>query len=348
MGGETFYDVLGVDRDADQSTIERAYRSRAKEYHPDVSDRPNAREQFKRINRARAVLTDRTERSRYDRLGHDVYLQRDRRGTSGGADSSSPQPPTHESTAGSSNEDTARSRTEATTGRTGGSGRRTETTTNQRSTRRDADTSTNRRSDSDPSTRLGRFAVTELVAAVALPVFAAAAVALTAVASRTITEPAGEVAMLFGVWAIVAGLAGRLAAGGSDALPAEVVRAHGFPLALFVSAWYVRLGTDRELLAVALIVYAAHATLFRTAALAAGRDRSTGRAAAVWFVGTAPAALVVYATHVAHLEPKRMVEPLGVASALPFVDGLLLAVVVASAVVVALSHALWRLRLALR
>lgn len=73
-GGNTFYDILGVDEDAEEETIERAYRKRVKEYHPDVSDHPNARVLFRRIKRARDVLCDRKERARYDRLGHKNYV----------------------------------------------------------------------------------------------------------------------------------------------------------------------------------------------------------------------------------------------------------------------------------
>ena len=71
---ETFYSVLGVARDADEQTIVRAYRDEAKSRHPDVCDSPDATETFKRLTAAKAVLVDETERSRYDRLGHEAYL----------------------------------------------------------------------------------------------------------------------------------------------------------------------------------------------------------------------------------------------------------------------------------
>jgi curved DNA-binding protein CbpA len=72
----TFYGVLGVPRDADDQTIVHAFRERAKQCHPDVSDRPDARHAFKRLKTARDVLTDSPERARYDRLGHTAYLRR--------------------------------------------------------------------------------------------------------------------------------------------------------------------------------------------------------------------------------------------------------------------------------
>ncbi|MDS0477429.1 DnaJ domain-containing protein [Natrinema sp. 1APR25-10V2] len=72
--GETYYDVLGVERDATQDDIESAYRDRVLETHPDHSDAPDAAEQFKRVTTARSVLTDGAERARYDRLGHEAYV----------------------------------------------------------------------------------------------------------------------------------------------------------------------------------------------------------------------------------------------------------------------------------
>lgn len=73
---ETFYSVLGVARDADTATIVRAYRDKVKSYHPDVSDRSDATETFKRLTTAKEVLADETERSEYDRLGHESYVRR--------------------------------------------------------------------------------------------------------------------------------------------------------------------------------------------------------------------------------------------------------------------------------
>jgi len=73
----TYYDLLEVDADADQETIRDAYREKVKEYHPDVSDHPDAGERFKRVKRAEIVLTDPDERSTYDQLGHDAYVNGD-------------------------------------------------------------------------------------------------------------------------------------------------------------------------------------------------------------------------------------------------------------------------------
>ncbi|ELY69293.1 J domain-containing protein [Natrinema versiforme] len=72
--GETYYDVLKVDPTATRDEIEAAYRERVLETHPDHSDDPDAAEQFQRVTTAKSVLTDGTERARYDRLGHESYV----------------------------------------------------------------------------------------------------------------------------------------------------------------------------------------------------------------------------------------------------------------------------------
>ena len=64
-----YYEVLGVDRDADQRTIKRAFLKKAREVHPDVSDDPQAEEKFKEVNEAYSVLSDEQKRANYDRFG---------------------------------------------------------------------------------------------------------------------------------------------------------------------------------------------------------------------------------------------------------------------------------------
>ena len=64
-----FYEVLGVDKDADQRTIKRAFLKKAREVHPDVSDDPQAEEKFKELNEAYSVLSDEQKRANYDRFG---------------------------------------------------------------------------------------------------------------------------------------------------------------------------------------------------------------------------------------------------------------------------------------
>lgn len=77
---EDFYEVLGVSRDADEDDIKDAYRDKATEYHPDVSDDPNAEEKFKQVKKAKEVLTDDEKRQAYDQMGHDRFEQADKRG----------------------------------------------------------------------------------------------------------------------------------------------------------------------------------------------------------------------------------------------------------------------------
>ena len=73
--GETYYEILEVAPDAGREEIRSAYRERVLETHPDHNDAPDAAEAFQRVSRANAVLTDETERSRYDRLGHEAYVR---------------------------------------------------------------------------------------------------------------------------------------------------------------------------------------------------------------------------------------------------------------------------------
>ena len=82
---EDFYDVLGVSPDASADEIKRAYRKKATEYHPDVSDDPNAEEKFKKIQKAKKVLTDEDKRAAYDRMGHDQYEQAEKHGFDAGS-----------------------------------------------------------------------------------------------------------------------------------------------------------------------------------------------------------------------------------------------------------------------
>ena len=66
-----YYEVLGVDKNADDGTIKKAYRQQAKKYHPDLNPGDKEAEtKFKEVNEAYEVLSDSDKKSRYDQFGH--------------------------------------------------------------------------------------------------------------------------------------------------------------------------------------------------------------------------------------------------------------------------------------
>jgi molecular chaperone DnaJ len=65
-----YYEVLGVDRNASEDDIKRAFRKLAFKYHPDRNKEPDAEEKFKEISEAYAVLSDPQKKQQYDTFGH--------------------------------------------------------------------------------------------------------------------------------------------------------------------------------------------------------------------------------------------------------------------------------------
>lgn len=63
------YATLGVDKNADQDTIRKAYKKLARKYHPDINKDPGAEERFKSINSAYDVLGDQEKRKLFDTFG---------------------------------------------------------------------------------------------------------------------------------------------------------------------------------------------------------------------------------------------------------------------------------------
>ena len=67
-----YYEVLGVDKSADEKDLKNAFRSLARKYHPDRSTEDDAEDKFKEIQEAYAVLSDPEKRQMYDRYGHNT------------------------------------------------------------------------------------------------------------------------------------------------------------------------------------------------------------------------------------------------------------------------------------
>lgn len=69
-----YYEVLGVDKNADDAAIKKAYRVLAKKYHPDTNPGDQeAEKKFKEASEAYAVLSDAEKRQRYDQFGHAAF-----------------------------------------------------------------------------------------------------------------------------------------------------------------------------------------------------------------------------------------------------------------------------------
>lgn len=66
MANENFYDILNISKDASPDEIKKAYREKAKQFHPDKNKAPEAAEKFKMISKAHEVLSNPAERRKYD------------------------------------------------------------------------------------------------------------------------------------------------------------------------------------------------------------------------------------------------------------------------------------------
>ena len=70
MSKRDYYEVLGINRSADEKEIKRAYRKLAKKYHPDMNPGDKQAEQkFKEITEAYNVLSDQEKKKLYDQYG---------------------------------------------------------------------------------------------------------------------------------------------------------------------------------------------------------------------------------------------------------------------------------------
>ena len=69
-----YYEVLGVDKNADEATIKKAYRTLAKKYHPDMNPGDKeAEKKFKEASEAYAILSDPEKKQQYDQFGHAAF-----------------------------------------------------------------------------------------------------------------------------------------------------------------------------------------------------------------------------------------------------------------------------------
>ena len=77
MAGKDYYKILGVDRNAAEEQLKKAYRKLAMKYHPDRNKGDKrAEERFKEVNEAYAVLSDKEKRRQYDMFGAEGFQQR--------------------------------------------------------------------------------------------------------------------------------------------------------------------------------------------------------------------------------------------------------------------------------
>ena len=69
-----YYEVLGVEKNADDAALKKAYRALAKKYHPDVNPGDaEAEKKFKEASEAYAILSDPEKRKQYDQFGHAAF-----------------------------------------------------------------------------------------------------------------------------------------------------------------------------------------------------------------------------------------------------------------------------------
>jgi molecular chaperone DnaJ len=74
MAERSFYEILGVKKDASEDEIKKAYRKLARKFHPDVNpDNKEAESKFKEISEAYSILSDKEKRQQYDMFGKQAF-----------------------------------------------------------------------------------------------------------------------------------------------------------------------------------------------------------------------------------------------------------------------------------
>ena len=75
MAKRDYYEVLGVDKNASEADLKKAYKKMARKYHPDLNrdDPKTAEAKFKEVNEAYDVLKDPQKKAQYDQFGHAAF-----------------------------------------------------------------------------------------------------------------------------------------------------------------------------------------------------------------------------------------------------------------------------------
>ncbi|SFV74961.1 DnaJ-class molecular chaperone CbpA [hydrothermal vent metagenome] len=70
---KSLYETLGLNENATEAEIKKAYRKLARQYHPDVNKDKGAEEKFKEINAAYEILSDKEKKAQYDQMGDNMF-----------------------------------------------------------------------------------------------------------------------------------------------------------------------------------------------------------------------------------------------------------------------------------